>query len=279
MSDRNRAQGWQHAKKSGHSNEKLVADLISNSTEIQSRLLQCAHRSNVSITTVSYGGINEKDVPCILGGKTKSKTDLCLFLSDGSKLNISLKKESGGQVFLIGIDRFISGYEQQYHTMIPNDVKQALSLYFGSATNIPDIIQEFSISHKALETRKHRLVGEALKAYNELLYDELLLWFNKNIKNLFDFCFSKGLAMQNTDWADIIWYKNLIGENELDEMFYIADIQKELPSNAAYGFRNGGSTIQLPFGFVQWHSPRKVIPGSIQFHHSFDKIKSIAKQA
>lgn len=38
-----------------------------------------------------------------------------------------------------------------------------------------------------------------------------------------------------------------------------------------YGYKNGGTTIQLPFGFVQWHQ------SSMQFHHSFDKIRNILK--
>lgn len=63
---------------------------------------------------VEYGGLCETDVECILGGKTKSKTDMWLHLSDGRRLNVSIKKDVGGQVFLIGIDRFISGFERQY---------------------------------------------------------------------------------------------------------------------------------------------------------------------
>lgn len=34
----------------------------------------------------------------------------------------------------------------------------------------------------------------------------------------------------------------------------------------------GGTTIQMAFGFVQWHSPQKTIPGCIQFHHNYNKI-------
>ena len=33
-----------------------------------------------------------------------------------------------------------------------------------------------------------------------------------------------------------------------------------------YSSTNGGTTIQLPFGFVQWHK------GQLQFHHSFYKL-------
>ena len=128
-----------------------------------------------------------------------------------------------------------------------------------------------------MELRKHRLVADTLKSYDNKLYDILLNWINININNLFDFCFSKGLAKNNSDWAHIIWYKNLIGENQLDKMIYLPDIVHNISATAEYGTRNGGSTIQLPFGFVQWHSPRKVIPGDLQFHHSFKKICEFTK--
>ncbi len=277
MEHRNRATGWQHAKLSGHKNEKLVAELTQSNADIQARLLKCAHLSGVSITNVEFGGICETDVDCVLGGKTKSKTDMWLHLSNGNKLNVSIKKDESGQVFLIGIDRFIDGFEKQYNTKISDDVKRAISLYFGSAADIVNIIQSFSTINKSLELRKHRLVAETLKAYDIRLYNVLLNWINININNLFDFCFSKGLAKNSHDWAHIVWYKNLIGENQFDQMIYLPDIHHKLSATAEYGTRNGGSTIQLPFGFVQWHSPRKVIPGDLQFHHSFKKICEFIK--
>ncbi len=272
MAERNRSTGWQHAKVSGHKNEELVAELTQSNADIQTRLLKCAHLTDVSITKVEFGGLCETDVDCVLGGKTKSKTDMWLHLSNGNRLNVSIKKDEGGQVFLIGIDRFISGFEKQYNTKIGEDVKRAISLYFGSARDVVDIIHNFATKNKSLELRKHRLVAETLKAYNVDLYNVLLRWVNENIKNLFDFCFSKGLAKDRQDWAHIVWYKNLVGENQFDQMIYLPDICHEFSATAEYGPRNGGSTIQLPFGFVQWHSPRKVIPGELQFHHSFKKI-------
>lgn len=277
MEHRDRASGWQHAKLSGHNNEKLVAELTQSNLDIQTRLLDCAHLPDVSITKVEYGGICETDVDCVLGGKTKSKTDMWLHLSNGNRLNVSIKKDEGGQVFLIGIDRFINGFERQYNAKISEDIKRAITLYFGSATDTINIIQEFSTKNKPLELRKHRLVAETLKAYDVELYDMLLNWINSNINNLFDFCFSKGLAKNSQDWAHIVWYKNLIGENQFDQMIYLPDISHKISATAEYGTRNGGSTIQLPFGFLQWHSPRKVIPGDLQFHHSFKKIREIIK--
>ena len=173
---------------------------------------------------------------------------------------------------MIGIDRFIEGFELQYKKEIPEAVKRALYLYFGSAEDTIDIINRFGGANKTLEIRKHRLVGDTLRAYDADLYNGLLQWFNDNIVDLFDFCFAKGLARNPQDWAHIVWYKNMIGENQFDTIIYLPDITNRICATAEYGTRNGGSTIQLPFGFVQWHSPRKVIPGNLQFHHSYSKV-------
>lgn len=272
---RNRAEGWQHAKLTGHQNEQLLAELTAKDMLVQQRLLSCAHLSGVSIEKVEYGGLCETDVECILGGRTKSKTDMWLHLSDGNRLNVSIKKDEGGQVFLIGIDRFINGFEMQYGKTIPDDVCRAISLYFGSASDTIDIIEHYGGRNQNLELRKHRLVADTLKAYDSHLYDCLLQWFNDNIFELFDFCFARGLASNPVDWAQIVWYKNMVGENQFDTMIYLPDLRGHIPHSAEYGTRNGGSTIQLPFGFVQWHSPRKIIPGNLQFHHTFSKVEEL----
>ena len=275
MEHRNRAQGWKHAKRSGHENERLVAELTENDINIQNRLLKCAHITDATVYRGEFGGVCETDVDCVLGGKTKSKTDMWLFLSNGKRLNVSIKKDEGGQVFLIGIERFINGFELQYHKNIPDSVKRAISLYFGSAVDTLEVINDFGSTNKQLEIRKHRVVADTLKAYDGNLYHLLLNWFNENISELFDFCFAKGLASNSEDWAQIVWYKNMVGENQFDTMLYLEDFKSNIPPTAVYGTRNGGSTIQLPFGFVQWHSPRKIIPGNLQFHHSYEKIKSL----
>lgn len=272
LSNRNRAEGWQHAKLSGHENERLIAELTEKDSTVQRRLLDAAHIHGCSIQSVEYGGLCEVDVDSVFGGKTKSKTDMWLNLSNGQRLNVSIKKDESGQVFLIGIDRFIEGFEFQYEKELPEAVKRALHLYYGSAEDTIDIINRFGGANKPLEIRKHRLVGDTLRAYDADLYNGLLQWFNDNIVDLFDFCFAKGLACNPQDWAHIVWYKNMIGENQFDTIIYLPDITNRISATAEYGTRNGGSTIQLPFGFVQWHSPRKVIPGSLQFHHSYSKV-------
>lgn len=46
---RNRAEGWQHAKLTGHQNEQLIAELTTNDNITQQRILSCANLSGVSI--------------------------------------------------------------------------------------------------------------------------------------------------------------------------------------------------------------------------------------
>ena len=273
-SNRKREEGWQYAKLTGHKNEELVALLTQNDAEVQRRLLTCAHKNGCTITKVKFGGLCEKNVDCVFDGeKTKSKTDMWLSLSDGSRLNVSVKKDEGGQAFLIGIDRFINGFEIQYSRQIPDSVKRAIRLYFGSAEDTVDIIKKVSGKNKAYELRKHRLVAETLSSFDPSLSQCLIDWFNDNIDKLFDFCFAKGLAKNPEDWAQILWYKNLVGDNTIDTMIFLPDIC--VKGTVEYGTRTGGSTIQLPFGFVQWHSPRKIIPGNLQFHHNYDKVKEL----
>lgn len=278
MSERNRAEGWKHAKLSGHENEALVESITRSDSALQEHILVCGKKQGATVKSIDFGGLKETDVPCILGGKTKSKTDMHLYLDDGSSINISIKKSAGGQVFLIGVDRFIEGFERQFNKSIPAEVKRAISLYWGTADNTRAIVETYGTNNKAYELRKHRLVKETLDRYDANLTKVLLDWFNDNLLEIFDFCFAAGLAANKSDWATVIWYRNELAENDMDDLFYIDDIKAKLKKSAEYGTMTGGSTIQLPFGFVQWHSPKKVIPGCMQFHHSFWKIKELMKK-
>ena len=275
MNGRNRAEGWKHAKLSGHENEALVEAVTEKDGSLQERILSCGKKQGIEVIKIDFGGLKETDVDCILGGKTKSKTDMHLYLKDNSSINISIKKSAGGQVFLIGVDRFIEGFEKQFKKVIPVNVKRAISLYWGTASDTKTIAEEYGGANIAYELRKHRIVKETLDRYDSALSKALIDWFNDNILEIFDFCFSMGLATNESDWANVIWYRNELAENDMDDLYYIEDIKKKLTQTAEYGNKTGGSTIQLPFGFVQWHSPRKIIPGCMQFHHSYEKIKKL----
>ena len=65
------------------------------------------------------------------------------------------------------------------------------------------------------------------------------------------------------------------GENEIDEIFHIEKIcegaVRKTEQETYYGEKNGGTTIQLPFGFVQWHQAK------MQFHHNYWKVKALCE--
>ncbi len=272
---RDRATGWKYAKLSGHKNEDAVSRLFDNK-DFRARF---AERLGIAeIESVSIGGLNEKDVACILGGKTKSKTDLVLTLCDNSRVNISIKKSSSGQVYLITVDRFIEGYEKQYAVSIPEDIKDSLRLYFYGHKDISlllsnaDVVRGESTQLISYQKKKCRLVWNSLKNYDPEKADRFKVWFQDNIANITDFCFSKGLAQNCEDWADYVWYVNRLGEGNFDDIFKIEDLKQKVTQNIAAvcpSNRNGGSTIWLPFGFVQWHQEQ------MQFHHKLKQLRRL----
>lgn len=270
---RNRASGWQHAKISGHENEKLLFELVNSNKHIKENILRIAHRDGAGIANMDFGGLRETNITSVLGGTTKSKADMRIFLSNGDQINISIKKSAGGQVYLIGVDRFVDGFEKQYAKIIPVDVKRAISLYWGAAEDTHEIINNFSQKYKNYELRKNRLVATTLAAYDSKLSTKLIQWFNDNIMDIFDFCFSRGLAKNQKDWAEILWYKNKLHEqeNSFDSLLNIKEMKTCITKTAVFGSRNGGSTILLPFGFVQWHQAK------MQFHHSYEKLMGIMR--
>lgn len=277
---RDRASGWQYAKLSGHRNEDKVK-LLFNKDDY------CRHfseRLNIpQIKDVVISGLHEQNTNCILGGSTKSKTDLTLNHTDNSTTCLSIKKSWGGQVFLISVNRFIDGYERQFNTFINEDIKDTLYLYFYGSPKTREILEEPKATYGQSQSlinyqkRKNRLTWETLEKYDQNKAKSLLNWFKENIGNIADLCFSRGLASENCEWADYIWYINLLSEDNdnTDDIYKIDDIKKASTINAELmiepGHTNGGSTIQLPFGFVQWHQ------GKMQFHHSLEKIRTIVK--
>ena len=276
---RDRAEGWQHAKLSGHINESNVTEMIKSDFSTQERLIIAAGYSPscISVEKICVGGLNELNIPCILGDTTKNKTDVKILLSNGKYINISIKKSLGGQVYLITPERFISGFQAIYNIPIPKNIKRAIELFWGVADDINEIIARFPSGDSkidAYQLRKRRLVERTLRIYDNKLCEELLEWFNNHMEYIFDFCFARGLARDESESADLIWYINTLGENQVDEIINIARVKENIPRNASYGTRGGGTTIQLPFGFVQWHDPSKSSP-CLQFHHGYEKIISL----
>lgn len=278
MEKRTRSSGWKYAKNSGHENEELVKKLVKNDYDYAYKFLERIGLKGKTIKNVEVGGLHETMVPSVSGrGKTKSKTDLKIFLSDGDVIKISIKKSFVGQVYFVSSKIFFETFEKQFNKEVPCDVKRAINLFWHSADDAQDIIKVYADKDKEKEYElqlKHKsLNAETLKKYNKELYNAMIEWFKENSYQLAKLCFSMGAAAQEEEWSDYIWYINLLGEYKLDEVFLIEDICKASSKCAGnetfYGDKNGGTTIQLPFGFVEWHQKK------LQFHHRYKKIKDI----
>lgn len=266
---RDRSGGWKHAKLSGHSNEELVCLMLKNDASQQRRILEAINKPNARIIDCYCGGLHETNVPSVVGGTTKNKADLIIKLNDGQFVGISIKKSLNGQVFLIKEESFIRGFELQYGKTIPADVRRAISLFWGSANDTVSIINSYGREYREYELRKHRLTAQTLRNYNQSLSAKLLDWFRDNIYNIVDYCFARGQARNASDRALIVWYVNLLGEHNIDEIYHIDSLCSAAESNKGviiYGTKGGGTTINLPFGFVQWHQK------SMQFHHKHSQI-------
>ena len=279
MEHRDRATGWQHAKLSGHKNEDLVKIRLDTDEVFAASLLKRVDRPYAHIVRTTIGGLHETNVPSVNGRKTKSKTDLKVYLDTNEVINISIKKSLGGQVYIVRAGLFIDTFEKQFNTRIPDDARRAINLFWAAADDAVDIIKEYGdqtiTKNYDLQLRHKSLNATTLKTYNEHLYDVLLQWFADNAYELAKLSFSMGAVYDSKEWSDFVWYINLLGENNTDDIFLIEDIcnavQKIAKDETYYGTSYGGTTIQLPFGFVQWHQKQ------LQFHHSYDKLCALLK--
>lgn len=279
MEHRDRATGWQHAKLSGHKNEDLVKDLLDTDFPFQNSFLERVDRASAKIIKTSIGGLHETNVPSVNGRKTKSKTDLKVYLDTNEVINVSIKKSLGGQVYFVRAGLFIDTFEKQFGTKIPPNVQRAINLFWATADDAVEIIERYgdrsSAKNYDLQIRHKSLNATTLKAYDEELYNALLNWFTDNAYELAKLSFSMGAVRDRDEWSDFVWYINLLGENDTDDIFFIEDVCEAVQSAAHtgtyYGSSYGGTTIQLPFGFVQWHQ------GQLQFHHDYDKLHQLLK--
>lgn len=276
MEHRNRATGWKYAKLSGHKNEDLVKELLDTDEYFQQNFLDRVNSSNETILKTSVGGLHETNVPSVNGKKTKSKTDLKVYLNNNI-INVSIKKSLAGQVYFVRAGLFISTFEKQFKQIIPDTVQRAIKLFWAEADDAVDIVKQFADKDNKkfydLQIRHKSLNATTLKKYDEKLYFELLEWFSDNAYKLAKLSFSMGAVLNSSEWSDYVWYINLLGENNKDDILYIEDIcnaaQKVSKEETYFSTINGGTTIQLPFDFVQWHQ------GQLQFHHNYDKIKAL----
>lgn len=275
MTQRNRSSGWKHAKISGHTNEENIRSQLNNNKDFRKKLEIILE---ADIEEARSEGRKEKKVKSVFDEKlTSSKTDLKA-ISKNKVFNISIKKSKCGQVSLITVERFIKGMNRHFSIELTSKEQHAINLFFGNDPNkIKKIINSSETSQidpkiKIYERRKQRLTIKSIELYDKDLPSTLLNFFINYSKEIFLFCFSRGLAVNRDEWAEYLWYINTIEKNDdYNQIFKIDDIASKIESSNIFGFgsRGGGTTIHLPFGFVQWHL------GQIQFHHDYQKISNL----
>ena len=273
---RDRATGWRYAKLSGHKNEELVNKLLNSDLKYREYFLSKTGYEKEIITNSSIGGLHETNVPSVLGRKTKSKTDLKVYCQSGKQINVSIKKSLSGQVYFVHVERFFNVFEMQFCKIIPENVKRAMRLFWAAADDADEIIERFALKNGgdySLQLRHHSLNAITLQRYCPDLHKVMLQWFRENICEITRLSFSIGAVRDRNEWSEFVWYINALNENNTDDIFPIDDIclaaDRAAKTDIAYGTCNGGTTIQLPFGFVQWHQAQ------MQFHHNYEKVRNL----
>jgi hypothetical protein len=199
--------------------------------------------------------------------------------------NISVKKDSAGQVYLVTARNFMLAYEAQYHKKVPKNVYRALSLFIGEDSESKSILDATDISVDGVKVRKqaydqnYRLVFEVIRNYDVKMADALLEWIRTQIASIGELCFSAGAVKDREKWANVLWYKNLVdAEGQgLDFLVPIKRIITALQKNGnnnivERGPKNAGSTIQVPFGHIQYHLKQ------LEFYQQLKKIKLLLEK-
>lgn len=290
MSGRNRSEGWTHAKLSGHALEEQLAAALASDTSLSSALHEdCFGTTEASRPRAVAGGIDATHGKCVLGGVTPSKTDIAVRWNSGRVARISLKKSAGGQVWLVTPERFIAGFEAQFGTRVPELVRQGLRLFIGplSATEMQAALAgrkplgpTRTKDGKSQEIHQGRFVADTLEVIAPQAWASTLGWFREELPRLVELCFSRGLCADPEAQAEFVWYyicDDESGKLQESRVIPIASVVKAaavMPPTrrAVAGPRNGGSTITLPFGFLQMHRPAG--GNQVQFHHGLDAIKA-----
>jgi hypothetical protein len=225
-----------------------------------------------------------KHVKSIFDDSTTSKVDLEISWKSGENIKVSLKKSTQGQVWLVSVPRFISAMEFYLGHLLSKNVKNGISLFIGG-NNLSNCMSDYdkalAVSQKktpriaAQELHQSRLVGSTIKTNLPDVWSETIDFFNSNIGLITRLSFAQGLAKSQDDAAQIIVYNNADPNPAVFSITsIIAKAEKQVKIfPIAYGPRNGGSTIQLPTGFLQMHHPDT--ENLLQFHHKYEKISKL----
>jgi len=269
-------------KVSGHKNEEMIAEALNRNAAFRSHFCERIGMRPSDFVAATAGGRHAPQVESVIGGKTAEKTDVRIMWKGGALTNISLKKDAAGQVYLVTARNFVAVYEAQYHLTVPEKVRRALALFIGEAEDSKTILDATDISIDGEKVRgiaceqNYRLVFEVIRNYDPQMATMLLDWIKNQIAAVCELCFSAGAVKDRDKWANVLWYKNLVDADcqGLDFLVPINRIVSALVKNGdrnvvERGPKNGGSTILLPFGHLQYHLRQ------LEFYQQLKKIQSI----
>lgn len=284
-SGRSRQEGWKHAKVDGHLNEDRLSARLKTDLELSNYLsVQCFSKRLGIPTNVSGGGASADHVTDVFGSRTNGKPDLEISWSPTQTIRVSVKKSQGGQVFLTSVSRFSEGFQKHFGKAVPPKVRRGLDLFIGGDREII----EKAMKGKEFLGPKHRRTGVPLEIHQGRLvaltldhhfsedWKATLQWFRSNIGAITDFAFARGYAKDSSDFATHIWYVKAQTSTDNGSVSKISNLIEACTRNSediAVGPKNGGTTIQLPFGFLQMHAPKS--ENLMQFHHNRSKIESL----
>ena len=280
---RNRSEGWRFAKIDGHANEARFAEELLANPDLIDEIEGLLDNSLPSgdPTVVADGN---KKVPSIFDDLTISKTDIEIKWDGGEQVNISVKKSTGGQVWLATLPRFVASVEREIGTLDAGLVK-GLSLYIGGA-NLAGFEDDFDKAVAAdasyfvpkmiaQEKRHKRLVAESMARSFPSEWKKVLEFFNEHIGLITRLSFAQGFALNEEDFADVVIYNQVTGDRNIfpiEEL--IAAAEKDvLKRPVVAGTRYNGSTLVLPFGSLQMHRPKGV--NQFQFRHEFREVSRL----
>ena len=293
MSQRNRAEGWQYAKLSGHQRELDLAAELSSDSELSSWLhIQSFGTPEAAQPRVETSGISMEWVPSVLGDLTVPKYDLEVAWPHRA-VKVSLKKSEAGQVWLVPLDRFIRGFQAQFHVGVPDEVREGLRLFIGPLEL--DEMAEILDGHEPLggqarsgggpqELHQRRFVARTLEQRRPELWAAALQWFRDEAPRITELCFARGLVKDPALYAEAILYTLISGEAARNYYFSLDELIEVVHAEPAAGRARpgplrGGSTILLPFGFLQMHNPKKRGEDShrnqLQFHHRLQDLVAL----
>ena len=269
-------------KLSGHKNEEMIAEALNKNAAFRAHFCERVGMPENEFVAATAGGNHAPQVESIVGGNTAEKTDIRVLWRGGALTNISIKKDSAGQVYLVTAKNFVAVYEAQYKTVVPENIRRALALFIGEAPDSKSILDATDIAVDGERVRKlaceqnYRLVFEVIRNYDSQIAEELLQWLKNKITSVCELCFSAGAVKDREKWANVLWYKNLVDADGqgLDFLVPINRIIKALEKNGdknivERGPMNAGSTILLPFGHLQYHLKQ------LEFYQKLKKIQSL----